>query len=169
MNFHTLLNAGLFQITWFAAVMGGTLAGVGACTLLALHSLARGRARVDLTLAAVLGAIGFVLDTLWIQAGVLDYHGRLLAPPWIVALWVAVGLSINHSLSMFLGRPWLAAVAVGAACPFSYLGGAALGGVTVPEPWQLAVVACVWGGLFAGVFGWVAPLANRQFEPASKP
>jgi hypothetical protein len=165
MNFHTLLNAGLFQVTWFAAVMGGTLAGAGACALLAAHALARGRARADLTLAAVLGAIGFGLDTLWIQTGVLDYHGSLLAPPWIVALWVAVGFSINHSLSMFLGRPWLAALAVAAACPFSYLGGAALGGVTIAEPWRLAIVALAWSALFANVFGRIAPFVNRQFEP----
>lgn len=164
MNLHTLLNAGLFQVTWFAAVMGGTLVGVAACSVLAAHALARGSARADLTLAAVLGVVGFVLDTLWIQTGVLDYHGASLAPPWIVALWVAVGLSINHSLSVFLGRPWLAAVAVGAACPFSYLGGAALGGVTIPELGQLTVVGCAWGGLFAGVFGLLAPFLNRRFE-----
>jgi hypothetical protein len=81
-----------------------------------------------------------------------------------VALWVAVGLSINHSLSVFLGRAWLAAIAVAAACPLSYLGGAALSGVTIAEPRLLAVVAIVWSGLFSGVFRWMAPFVNRQFE-----
>jgi hypothetical protein len=164
MNPHVLLNAGLFQITWFAAVMGGTFAAAGACALLAGHALTRGRAGADLTIAAVLGAVGFGLDTLWIQTGVLDYHGSLLAPPWIVALWAAVGLSVNHSLSFLLGRPWLAAIATAIACPFSYLGGSALGGVAVPAPSLLAIVALAWAALFAVVFGLLAPFLNRQFD-----
>lgn len=164
MNLHTLVNAGLFQITWFAAVAGGTTAAIAACGLLATHVMARGEVRADLTLAAVLGAIGFGLDTLWIQIGVLDYHGSVLAPTWIVALWVALGLSLNHSLAMFLGRPRLAAVLVAGACPMSYLGGAALGAVTVPSPGLLVIVALTWAGLFAAVFGVVAPRVNCHFE-----
>jgi len=164
MKLHSVVNACLFQVTWFAAVVGGTGAALASCGVLAAHTLARGTARADLTLSALTGVLGLGLDTLWIHTGVLDYHGSLLAPVWIVALWVAVGLSLNHSLAIILGRPILAAVLVIGACPMSYLGGAALGGVEIPSPPLLAAVALTWACLFAALCGVIAPFVNRQFE-----
>jgi Protein of unknown function (DUF2878) len=162
-NVHVVVNAVLLQLTWFAAVFGGTVAAALACALLAAHVLPRGGRR-DLTLAAIVGAVGLGLDTLWIYSGVLDYHGALLAPPWLVLLWIAVGLSLNYSLSMCIGRPWLGGLMAAAACPLSYLGAAALGALAVPSLPSLIIVALSWAIVFGGLFGIVAPFFNRQFE-----
>ncbi len=163
MNVHVAVNAVLLQLTWFAAVFAGTLAAVLAGALLAAHVLSRGGRR-DLTLAAIVGAVGLGLDTLWIYSGILDYHGALLAPPWIVVLWIAVGLSLNYSLSMFIGRPWLGGALAAATCPLSYLGASALGALTIPSAPLLIVVALGWAVVFGSLFGVVAPFFNRQFE-----
>jgi hypothetical protein len=162
-NVHVVVNAALLQLTWFAAVIGGTLAAACACALLAAHVLSRGGRR-DLTLAAIVGAVGLGLDTLWIYSGILDYHGALLAPPWIVLLWLAVGLSLNYSLSMCVGRPWLGGALAAAACPLSYLSASALGALVIPATSSLTIIALGWAVLFGGLFGVVAPFFNRQFE-----
>ena len=163
MNVHVVVNALLLQLTWFAAVGGGTIAAAIACMLLAAHVLLRGGRR-DLTLAAIVGAVGLGLDTLWIYGGVLDYHGALLAPPWIVVVWVAVGLSLNYSLSMCIGRPWLGGALAAVAGPLSCLGASALGALTIPSASSLIVVAFGCAVVFGSLFGIVAPFFNRQFE-----
>jgi hypothetical protein len=158
---HLLLNAGLFQATWFAAVVGGTAPACVACGLLAAHVATRAQPRADALLAVVVAAIGFALDTLWIRVGVLDYGGAIWAPPWIVALWAAVGLSLNHSLAFCVRRPLLGSALVAVTAPISYSGGAALGAVTIPVSAGLAVIAVVWAVVFAMLFVGVVPAVNR--------
>ncbi len=135
-----VVNAALLQLTWFAAVGGGTIAATFACTLFAAHVLSRGGWR-ELTLAAVVGAVGLGLDTLWIYGGLLDYHGALLAPPSIVVFWIAVGFSLNYSLSMCIGRPWLGGALAAVACSLSCLGASTLGALIIPSATSLVVVA----------------------------
>jgi hypothetical protein len=151
-----LLNAALFQGAWFACVLGGAAGtsawGAGAVAGLLAFAAIRDRLRSDLAYAAVGAAVGFALDTLWIQAGVLDYAGAAVAPAWIVLLWAGVGLTLNHSMAPFALRPWLGAMLAGASAPLSYLGGERLGAVTVPEPMLLGVVAVAWMAVFGVAF-----------------
>jgi hypothetical protein len=160
-KWHALVNAALFQATWFAAVLFGTGAALVAAGLLGWHAAARGTAKADLTLAAFLAVIGLGLDTAWIYLGVLDYNGAVVAPPWIVVLWGAVGLSVNHSLSFLQRSPWLAAVLVGPAGAISYLAGAEFGGVVIPQMASLLIVVVVWALLFFLLIDRVVPFFNR--------
>jgi len=166
----TLLNAGLFQITWFACVLGGPangfLWGAAAVAGMLWFSARTDVLAVDVGLAAVAAAVGFVLDSLWIHLGILDYRGAALAPMWIVLLWVGVGLSMNHSLALFQARPLLGGVLAGACAPLSYLGGERLGGVVVPDPWMLIAVSATWFVLFALAFHGVG-LLNRRAQPSA--
>jgi len=152
MNFPNLINALLFQGAWFACVMGGaagsSLWGAGTLAALTTFVLLRNRWRSDLTWAAAAAVTGFVLDTLWIRLGILDYGATEYAPLWIVMLWAAVGLTLNHSLGLFAERPWLGALLAGATAPLSYLAGERLGGVVVPDPMLLGGVSLVWAGVF---------------------
>lgn len=163
MKWHVLVNAGLFQVAWFAAVIGGTVAGLAAVGVLAWHAASRGNLKADLTLGALLAALGLGLDTLWIYLGVLDYHGAVIAPLWIVALWAALGVSLNHSLEFLARRPWLGALVTACAAPLSYSAGAALGGVVVPNTAALAVVAVAWFALFGVMLGRVLPAINTLY------
>jgi hypothetical protein len=156
MNPGNLLNAALFQVAWFACVLGGArdVSSWGLVSVLALlvYALLAPTRRSDLTMGAVAAAVGFLVDTLWIRTGILDYHGAAVAPSWIVLLWVGVGLTINHSLSLFQPRPWLGGLLAGACAPVSYLAGERLGAVSIPDPWLLPIVSLVWAILFVVAF-----------------
>jgi hypothetical protein len=155
MNRWNVFNGVLFQVAWFACVLGGAagtnLWGVAVLLLMLGQSLAGPAPGRDLKLVAALAPLGFLLDTAWIQFGVLDY-GAALAPPWIVLLWVGVGLAVHHCLSWFKERPWLGGLLAGAGAPFSYLAGERFGAVTIDDPLRLTAVALVWLVLFAAVF-----------------
>ncbi|MEM1435175.1 MAG: DUF2878 family protein, partial [Pseudomonadota bacterium] len=70
------------------------------------------------------------------------------APLWIALLWFGVALSVNHSLSLLRDYPLAGALGVGLFAPFSYLGGAKLGAVTIPAIEPLVLVGMAWALLF---------------------
>ncbi len=159
-----VVNAILFQACWFACVLGGAR-GISAWGLVAVACLAasvawRGSIRRDALLLLIAVPVGLFLDSLWIAVGILDY-GTALAPTWIVVLWAAVALTLNHSLAFLQSRPWLGGLLAGLSAPFSYLMGARLEAVVVPHPWLLAVVGVAWLFVFVGLFALARRLADR--------
>ena len=114
---------------------------------------------------ATLVVVGFILDSGWSTTGVLDYGANAtpvtlfgvalsLAPIWITLLWAGVGLTLMHSLSIFLPRPWLGAIMAGGASIPSYLAGQRLGAVTVPQPLELGFIVAAWLITFFVMFNW---------------
>lgn len=148
MKYANLINIGLFQLTWFACVVGGALWGLTALCLMLGFSWRSGLLAADAVCAAVAAIVGVCLDTLWIQTGVLDFYGFAVAPLWIVMLWIGVGLSVNHGLAYFKARPMLGGALAAVSAPVCYLSGAALGAVSVPNPALLAAVSAAWFGVF---------------------
>ena len=67
-------------------------------------------------------------------------------------LWLAVGLSIRHSLIFLVNRPVLGALLVGGGAPLSYLTGESFGAVAIPSVQGLVVLALTWVVLFFFVF-----------------
>lgn len=168
-----ILNAVLFQLTWFGCVLGGARGewvwGALGVTSLVLYSRWQNSLVRDLRFVIVLVAVGLVLDSLWATSGVLDFGGEAhsfalagldlrIAPIWILFLWSGVGLTLMHSLSVFVLRPWLGAIMAGGASVPSYLAGERLGGVLIPEPYALGVIVCVWATLFFFMFRWARRL-----------
>ncbi len=160
-----LVNGVLFQAAWFACVLGGAnnviWPGVGVVLLLIVSLANAPTLRHDAQLALLLVPTGWVLDSAWIATGVLDYHGASVAPAWIVLMWLALGLTINHSMAFFRDRPWLGSLAVLGAAPLSYFAGERLGAVIVPEPARLIIVALVWAVLFFCVFSFARVRSKR--------
>jgi hypothetical protein len=156
-----IINAVLFQITWFAAVLGAahgiTWWGLAALGLLGAHVLASDFWRRDLTAAGVCVLVGGLLDTGWVRLGILDFGGP--SPPgWILMLWAAVGLSLNSSLSWFRRRPVLGGVCAACSAPLSYSAGAGFGAAVVLAPFGLAVISASWLVFFWALFsvtGWI--------------
>ena len=146
-----LVNAILFKLNWIACVVGGAYWGAFGVAALVGFSIYAGTSKRDLSLALFLGAVGAALDTLWITFGWLDY-GTLLAPIWIVMLWIGLALCLNHAMAFFIDRPVIGGILSGMAAPLTYLSGASLGAVVVPNVWWLAAIGVVWAGLFFGVF-----------------
>lgn len=173
MNWTLVQNAALFQLTWFGCVAGGARSewwwgAIGVCAL-AAFSHWRGTLRRDLPVAATLILVGLGLGVLWTNFGVLDFGGRtlsvagvLFSPVWIYLLWAGVGLTVMHSLSFFVARPWLGAIMAGGAAVPCYLGGERLGAVVIPEVLNLGWIVTLWALVFFLVFSWARAILARE-------
>lgn len=158
-----VVNAALFQGTWFACVLGGWQAGaVGLIGLVGL-SIYLGSFTRDVSAAVVLASVGWIFDSSWIALGVLDYASGVSAPVWIVMLWFAVGFTVNHSLSFLQRHLGFAAAAGCCAAPISYLAGERLGAVQVVDPAGLALIAASWAAVFGLTFHLIS-LMTRESE-----
>jgi hypothetical protein len=113
-----LANALCFQFVWLAAVAGAARgwwwAGPLALLVFAAWQLPRSHGpRADLLLMFGTAALGFAIDTLWVQLELMRFRTALpwegLAPVWIVALWMGFALTLNHSLAGLKRHLWLAA------------------------------------------------------------
>lgn len=164
-----LVNAVLFQCVWFVAVIGAgsgrawpgvlAVAVFAAVTLRARETRAR-----DLRLVALAAALGALLDSVFVASGLLRYAAPWpvegLAPAWIVALWVNLALTLNHSLRWVRPHPAWAAAFGAAAAPLSYLGAArGWDAVAFAEPtWR---TLCIVAGCWAAVMGVLVVTARR--------
>jgi len=133
-----LVNFVLFQIGWFACVIGAgrgwPLAGTAvAAVIVATHVLRAARPARELKLVGVALAIGLVWDSALVSSGWMRFTSGVLvggiAPPWILALWALFATTLNVSLGWLKGRPVVAALLGGVAGPLSYWAGARLGAV----------------------------------------
>jgi hypothetical protein len=171
-------NFVLFQLAWFAAILGGAsgyggIAALPAVVVALLHlGLHRSRWRGEGLL--ILGAtlVGFLIETGFIGFGALHYAGQaidaLLAPVWILALWLAFGTLPNGSLNWLKGRMVLQIILGAVLGPLSYLGGVRLGAATLgmPEWLSLAVIALGWGLAMPILFRLAKCLGAASQSPA---
>ncbi len=138
----TLANAAnfvLFQLVWFACVMGAAagrpwLGPLAVAAWLALHAFWPGRPR-ELKLVLAVTLIGTAVDSALRAVGLLGYSAvpggwpTFVAPPWIIALWAAFAALLRHSLAWLTPRPWLGAAFGAIGGPLSFLAGRRLGAV----------------------------------------
>jgi hypothetical protein len=103
-----LPNALGFQLVWLAAVGGAGRgwwwAGPLALAVFALWQLSVStQARSDAVLMAAAAVLGFGIDTVWVQSGLMQFAApepfAAVAPVWIVALWMGFALTLNHSMA----------------------------------------------------------------------
>jgi hypothetical protein len=126
-----LINALLFQIGWFACVLGGNsfwlLIAVG---VLAIHLLWISSWQADGLLLISVALIGTMVDSLLLNCGVFsfDADGPLI-PLWLVTLWAVLATTLNHCLD-WTAKPWWRASILGAiGGPMSYYAGSKMAGV----------------------------------------
>jgi hypothetical protein len=152
-----LANFAVFEAAWFACILGvahgrplwGT-AAVGAA--IAWHVSISARPATELALAAALGAIGLVAESMVVAQGHVAYPAgqpvAWLAPYWMVALWSEFAIALNVTLRWLKRKPALAAALGAVFGPLSFLGGVRLGGARfVDETAALVTLACLWAVL----------------------
>jgi len=100
-------NFVLFQIGWFACVLGAAhgLAWAGTLTALAIVAWHIARAvapRRELLLVASAAALGIVFESLLVQSGWIRFEAGVViegaATYWMVALWALFATTLNVSL-----------------------------------------------------------------------
>lgn len=152
-----------YQLVWFAAVVGAAraqpLLGVVAAALFAASQLfASPDAKADAFAMLLAVALGMAIDGGLQASGLLQYASPqpgLLAPAWILAIWAAFALTLNHSLAFLHGRTALATLLGALGAPLAYLAAArGFGVVSFAQP--------AWRGLVALAFAWA--LSMCAFE-----
>lgn len=149
-----IINVLLFQIAWFAGVLGAASGlpwvGVLAAALVVAWHLARAsRPLPELALVGLAILIGTAFETLLAQSGWLRFEsGQLIpgtAPVWMVALWANFATALNVSLRLLHGKVLIAALFGAIGAPVAYYGGGALGALEflamVPA---LAAISAGW-------------------------
>jgi hypothetical protein len=150
------LNAIGYQVVWFCAVIG---AGGGrwwpallAASVFVAWQWAVSRQRAaDLRLVAAALACGLAIDGALAASGLARYAAAwpwpAFAPAWILAVWAAFAMTLNHSMRWMQPRPWAAALLGAVGGPLAYLG-AARGWDAVafaPPQWPaLLALAALW-------------------------
>lgn len=124
-----LPNLVIFHVVWILAVDGAAYGywwwGPASVVLWAAWELPRSPyLRSDLALMLGAAVLGFGLDTLWVQSGLVKFSSPLpwdrVAPLWIVSLWIGFALTFNHSLYPLKTRPLWSAVLGLTGGPLAY-------------------------------------------------
>lgn len=153
MNSRLLVNVILFQLGWFACVLGAAsgipwVGTLGVMIILAHHLHSANSLEKELQLLSLVLLIGFIWDSLLVAFGILDYNSGLfhtsLAPHWIIAMWALFSTTLNVSLNWLKSRYLLSAVFGALGGPSAYYAGLKLGAVSMPSETQ-ALVALALG------------------------
>ena len=142
---HIIINFILFQIGWFACVLGAAKQmpwlGVIVVTGIVVWHLSQAKqAKPELILLVLAILIGGAFDQAMLSSHLISYqaHGweflnnpNALTPAWILALWAEFVTILNVSLRWMRGK-WLVAILFGAiGGPLAYMGAENLGAVTL--------------------------------------
>lgn len=148
-----IANAVLFQIGWFACVLGGNSywllipAGV-----LLIHLLWISSWKAEGKLLLWITGLGTVLDSVLMLLGVFDFGSQgWLIPLWLILLWAVLGTTLRHCLAWTAKPLWLASVLGAIGGPMSYYAGSQLADVQLPLGlWpSMVLLAVLWAVVFA--------------------
>ena len=174
------VNMVFYQATWIAAVAGAGSGrwwpGVAMCALFAAWQLPLSAwPRADASLVAGVGALGFAIDSLYAQSGLMHFSTAVpwpeLAPVWMTMLWTSYALALNHSLAFLHGRPRVAAALGAIGAPLAYWaagdGWHALDFGANPAL-TIAVTAVLWGALMPVLAQLAVRLRTLDAQPATR-
>lgn len=151
-----IANFIVFQVCWMAAVWGaaqqmGWLGPLCAATFLIVESALSPSGKKLAILALAAAVIGFALDSVYTQAGLIAFASPgpapSLAPAWIVALWVSFALTLPSSLAYLSPHPWWSAVLGAVGGPIAYWIAIRVwdaGAFTGDEVVVTLVIAAIW-------------------------
>jgi len=171
---HLLINILGFKIGWVSSVMGAAAQspwlGPAIFVLVAAVHLRQAR-RPDLEIGLVIaaGIIGVWFDSFLVAMQWVSYSsgqlGPMLAPYWIVTMWMLFATTLNRSMAWLRGRASLASLLGAVAGPASYLAGRKLGAIEFVDT-TAALIALAIG--WAVIMPLLVALATRLdgFQPA---
>jgi hypothetical protein len=154
-----LANAVLFQIGWFACVLGGnSLWLLVTLAVVLLHLSFIGSWQRDGRLMMMAFALGTVLDSALLKLGVFDFSTTgLVIPLWMALLWPLLASTLNHCLAWTAKPLWLASLLGAVSGPASYVAGSHLADVQLPLGlWpSLLILGAIWAVMFPALH-WLA-------------
>ena len=158
MNRSIITNFLLFQLGWFACVLGGAydqalLGSLIAMMVIAYHFYQAPHALQEFQLLLVALLIGFVFESIVTSQEFARYsHGQLLddiAPLWMILMWPLFATTLNLSMRWLKGIAPLLVALIGALfAPLAYYAGNRLGAVEYDDLIvSMGLIAIAWAVL----------------------
>jgi hypothetical protein len=174
-----LINYTLYQIGWFACVLGGAwhrpwTGCLMAMILVGVHLALTVERSLEVRLVVLATAVGAVVEMIQIAAGTYRFTSGMvtdaLPPPWLLAMWAQFATTFRFSLRSVITRPVPAMLFGVAGGPIAFLAGERLGAVTLLPPlvygllrlsvsWAIALV------VFSAVVRRVTPERSANYVP----
>lgn len=166
-----LINYALYQLGWFACVLGASwqrpwMGFTFATVLICAHVVLSAHRSEEILLIAVATVVGAVVETVQIGAGTYRFTsgtiGDALPPPWLLAMWAQFATTFRFSLRTVVMRPVPAALFGAIGGPVAFLAGERLGAVTFLPPLTSGLVrlSIAWGLallVFSALARWITP------------
>ena len=154
MSNNIIINFVLFQIAWFACVLGAAhnapWFGVIVTTIILVWHLNQAKQiKPEIILLIIALSIGAAFDQLMHSSHLLSYqaHGwsNNLVPAWILALWAGFVTALNVSLRWMRGKLIIAILFGAIGGPLAYIAAEKLGAVTLNNlPTSYIALAIGW-------------------------
>ncbi|MDH3552484.1 MAG: DUF2878 domain-containing protein [Gammaproteobacteria bacterium] len=138
-----MINFAAFQIGWVSSVIGGAqqmpwLGPLAAVVALTIHFRAARRPIEEILLVLSCALIGAAFDSVLVASGWVSYSSgqisSVLAPYWIVTMWMLFATTLNVSMRWLRGKPAIAAAFGLIGGPLAYIAGQKLGGIELSNP-----------------------------------
>ena len=176
---HTqLINYALYQIGWFACVLGGAsqrpwTGFLIAMILVGVHLALSVERSIEVRLVVLATGVGAVVEMIQIAAGTYRFTSGTvtdaLPPPWLLAMWAQFATTFRFSLRSVITRPVPAMLFGAAGGPIAFVAGERLGAVTLLPPlaygllrlsvsWAIALIVC------SAVVSRVAPERDASYK-----
>lgn len=161
----TIVDLATFHFSWIGIVWGAAthlwaVVALSFVVHLLLHLGLSPRVSRDATFALVAGLAGWLLDSLLGLVGIFRFP-TLLAPAWLLLLWLVFSATIETGFGWFRTRLGLAALLGLVSGPFSYEMGARLGALHWGvSPWiGWITLALVWAAFLPALL-----VARSRFD-----
>ena len=150
-----LVNFVLYQIGWFACVLGAAwhFPGTGmviSLSLVGVHLWIADDRLAQWKLALIAASVGLVVDTAQLWLGVFSFSQGVvfegLPPPWMSVLWIQFATTFHYSLN-WLSRRYLTSALFGmGGAPLAFFAGERLGAIEFLPPRFLhyGILAFTW-------------------------
>ena len=180
---HTqLVNYTLYQMGWFACVLGAAsqrpwTGFLMAMILIGAHLALSVERSLEVRLVVLATTVGAVVEMIQIAAGTYRFTSGTvtdaLPPPWLLAMWAQLATTFRFSLRGVVTRPVLAMLFGAAGGPIAFLAGERLGAVTLLPPLGLGVLrlSISWAialVVFSAVVRRVSPERSAHYMPMLK-
>lgn len=140
---NNLINFIALQVIWLIAVIGASKDMIWPSAIMLIIFLfwqlsPKRRHPDDFKFIGLSFLAGIILDSTWQLLGHINFNAPLpifsfISPLWIVFLWIAFALTINHSLAWLKKYPILAVLLGFIGAPLSYFAGVKLGALSYPN------------------------------------
>lgn len=176
------INYALYQIGWFACVLGGAsqrpwTGCLIALILIGVHLALSVERSLEVRLVVLATSVGAVVEMMQIAAGTYRFTSGTvtdaLPPPWLLAMWAQFATTFRFSLRSVITRPVPAMLFGAVGGPIAFLAGERLGAVTLLPPlaygllrlsisWAIALV------IFSAAVRRVAPERGADYTRMRK-